>query len=294
MPRPLRLHVPGAFYHVTLRGNHRQDIFFSPSDRELLDALVQEVISRFCARLHAYCWMTNHVHMLIQVSDAPLGMLMLRIAGQYARAVQKRLRTTGHLFEKRYHAILVDADEYLLELIRYIHLNPVRARMVTAPSQYRWSSHHAYAGTLEQTWVTTDVALSMFHRERQHAINAYLRFVSQEIGVETISPLAECNENEPRILGTDDFAARLLGEAWKPRSRKTLEELIDNACAAFRLTERELRSTSTARDLTKARAWIAHHAVAERIASLSAVARMFNRSEASLRESVRRHFGSSR
>ena len=163
MPRPLRLHVPGAFYHVTLRGNHRQSIFFSVADRDLLDSLTAEVISRFAARLHAYCWMTNHVHMLIQVSDAPLGKLILRIAGRYARMTQKRLRTTGHLFEKRYHALLVDADEYLLELVRYIHLNPVRARMVQAPSEYRWSSHHVYAGTAEQAWVTTDFASAVAH-----------------------------------------------------------------------------------------------------------------------------------
>lgn len=87
MPRPLRIHVPGAFYHVTLRGNHRKDIFFCPKDRQILSELIAEVTDRFGARLHAYCYMTNHVHALIQVGDAPLGRLMLRIAGRYARTV---------------------------------------------------------------------------------------------------------------------------------------------------------------------------------------------------------------
>jgi putative transposase len=119
MQRAPRLHVPAAHYHVTLRGNHRQNIFFSPADRQLFDEITAEVLDRFTARLHAYCGMTNHVHMLIQVGDTPLGRLILRIAGRYARTVQKHLRTTGHLFEKRYHPILVDADEYLLELLRY-------------------------------------------------------------------------------------------------------------------------------------------------------------------------------
>jgi putative transposase len=175
MPRPLRIHVAGAFYHVTMRGNHRQNIFFSPADRRLFDDITAEVLERFAARLHAYCWMTNHVHMLIQVSDAPLGKLMLRIAGRFARTVQRHLHTTGHLFEKRYHPILVDADRYLLELLRYIHLNPVRAHMVEHPSDYPWSSHRVYLGALDQPWVTTNFALGMFYAQRDQAIAAYQR-----------------------------------------------------------------------------------------------------------------------
>ncbi|HEU4601450.1 MAG TPA: transposase, partial [Steroidobacteraceae bacterium] len=81
MPRAPRLHVPGALYHVTLRGNHRQNIFFCPADRQLMSELFAEVTERFGARLHAYCYMTNHIHVLIQVSDAPLGRIILRVAG---------------------------------------------------------------------------------------------------------------------------------------------------------------------------------------------------------------------
>jgi putative transposase len=123
MPRSLRLHAPGAFYPVTLRGNHRQNIFFCDGHRQTLSQLIAEVIDRFGARLHAYCYMTNHIHALIQVGETPLGRIMLRIAGRYARTIQSALHTTGHLFEKRYHPVLVDADEYLLELLRYIHLS---------------------------------------------------------------------------------------------------------------------------------------------------------------------------
>jgi putative transposase len=162
MPRPLRIHVPGAFYHVTLRGNHRQSIFFAARDREIMSSIVAEVVERFEARLHVYCYMTNHVHALIQVGDAPLGRLMLRIAGRYARTIQKGLRTTGHLFEKRYYPVLVDADEYLLELLRYIHRNPVRARIVESVDDYPWSSHHAYVGARDEPFVHTDFALRLF------------------------------------------------------------------------------------------------------------------------------------
>jgi REP element-mobilizing transposase RayT len=290
MPRSLRLHVPGAFYHVTLRGNHRQDIFFARRDRLLFEELTAEVLERFCARLHAYCWMTNHVHMLLQVGDTPLGRLMLRIAGRYARSVQRHLGTTGHLFEKRYYPVLVDADEHLLGLLRYIHLNPVRSQLVKHPSAYPWSSHHAYLGRVTQPWLTTDFALRMFHLERKGAIDAYAHFVDQGLASDCPSPLLECNSSDKRILGSDDFAGKLLGAAWKSRSRTTLSELVEVACREFSVTEEELRSPSCERRLTKGRAWVAHQAVVQRIASLSTVARHFNRSEAALRQGIKYHF----
>lgn len=290
MPRPHRIHVPGAFYHVTLRGNHRQAIFFTAQDRSTLSALIEEVLARFGARLHAYCYMTNHIHALIQVGETPLGRLMLRIAGRYARLTQKNLHTTGHLFEKRYYPVLVDADEYLLELLRYIHLNPVRARMVDLPDEYPWSSHHAYLGERHEPWVTTDFALSLFHAERQRAIEAYRRFVESGTTLAAPSPLAGCNPNDSRILGGDAFAGRMLGTAWKPKSRRTLEDLVVEACGQFSVTVDDLRSPSRRHALVKARAWVAHQAIVGRVISLAAVARFFERDESSIRHGVERHF----
>jgi len=290
MPRALRLHVPASFYHVTLRGNHRQNIFFTHADRQLFEEITTEVLERFTARLHAYCLMTNHVHLLIQVGDTPLGRLMLRIASRYARTVQARLRTTGHFFERRYHAVLVDADEYLLELLRYIHLNPVRARIVAHPSDYPWSSHHAYVGQPTAPWITTDFALAMFHAERERAIAAYVRFIDENLDRPGSSPLENCNPCDPRILGSDDFASKLLGAEWQPRSRATLDELVNEACQQFSVSKEDLLSRRSARALTKARSWIAYEAVRLRIASLCAVARVLQRSESSLRESVKRYF----
>ena len=166
-------------YHVTLRGNHRQDIFFEPSDRYRLNELFAEVLERFSARLHAYCYMSNHIHALIQVGDAPLGKLIMRVAGQYARGTQSRLQTTGHLFEKRYYPVLVSVDQYFLALLRYIHLNPVRAGLAASMEAYPWSSHHAYTGNRVEPWVTTDFALSQFSLDRARAVDAYRRFVMQ-------------------------------------------------------------------------------------------------------------------
>jgi len=290
MPRRRRIHVPGAFYHVTLRGNHRQKIFFRRTDRQLLDKIVAETIDRYSTRLHAYCYMTNHLHFLFQVSATPLGRVMMCIASRYARTVQARLDTTGHLFERRYHPIVVDADEYLLAILRYIHRNPVEAGIVTAVKDYPWSSHHAYLGADTQTWVTTGFALRLFHSERGKAIAAYQRFVegSTSEGDELIT--SHLNSDNSRILGSDDFLAKLLSEAGRHGQQKTLDELVANACRRFSVSCDELRSRSRQRRLTRVRAWVAYQAAIQEIASVSEVARAFNRSEGSLRQSVKCHF----
>jgi putative transposase len=289
MPRRPRLHVPGAFYHVTLRGNHRQNIFFSASDRELLNEIVAEASERCVARVHAFCWMTNHIHLLIQVGDIALGRVILRIASGYARRIQRSLRTTGHLFERRYHSVLIDTDEYLLELIRYIHLNPVRAHMVQAVDQYPWSSHAAYLGNETIPWLTTDYSLRYFSTDRIRAISAYRTFIDEQLNF-VESPLEQSNENDPRILGDDNFLATLLNESWKPKPRKTVEQLVTEACSHFSITREQLISPSRNRQITKACASVAHQALLLQVSSLSAVSRLFGRSESSLRESVRLHF----
>lgn len=285
MPRSPRIHAPGAMYHVTLRGNHRQDIFFTPGDRQLLTRIVREILVDCDAQLHAYCYMTNHVHALLKVSDTPLSRIMLLVAGRYARSVQARLQTTGHLFEKRYHALLVDADQYLLALLRYIHLNPVRANIASSPDEYPWSSHHAYVGRRSEPWVTTELGLRVLGPDRASAIAAYQALLGS---APTSSPLLERNERDPRILGGDAFAQRVLGDSWKPRSSGPLQQLIDHACARFGATEIELRSPSRLRNVVSARAWIAEQATYAGIASVAAIARYFNRDTSSIRQAVQR------
>ena len=283
MPRSPRIHAPGAMYHVTLRGNHRQDIFFTSDDRSLLTRIMMEIIVDCGAQLHAYCYMTNHVHALLRVGDTPLSKVMLLVAGRYARTVQARLQTTGHLFEKRYHALLVDADEYLLTLLRYIHLNPVRARLVSSPDEYPWSSHHVYLGRRAEPWVTTEFALRMLGADHQRAIAAYHSLIRS---APTGSPLADRNDRDPRILGSDAFAQRILGQNWKPRSNTELQQVIDEACTKFEATEVELRSPSRLVNVTRARAWITDTALCTGVASVASLASYFHRDASSVRQAV--------
>lgn len=282
MPRLPRLHVPGAFYHVTARGNHREKLFTRPADRRLLDGIVADALKRTESRLHAYCWMTNHLHLLVQVSERPLGILMQRVGTRFARAVQRQIPTTGHLFENRYHALLVDADAYFLELLRYIHLNPVRAGMVATADDYRWSSHGAYTGRRPQSWVTTDFGLSLFNSELCVARRLYAGFVGQGSGASRNASPFEGHPDDKRILGNDAFLSRLAIPLISKDRGTTLAMLAEQLCEESGVSVAELRGPSRARHLAQIRNTLAMQAIDRQIASLSSVARYLNRSVSTL------------
>ncbi len=289
MARRLRLHVPGGLYHVTLRGNHRQPIFFRDQDRDLLDGLVANAVEQLAVRIHAYCWMPNHLHLLVQVSDAPLGHFMLRIASAYSRTIQLRLQTTGHLFERRYHAILVDADSYLLTLVRYIHFNPVRAGLVKDPAAYPWSSHRVYLGRQQNLWVSTQFVLKLFSMRREAAVRRYREFMACAVPERWGSGDLASHPDQPLILGDDTFVCRILNRRSPSRSAKTLEQLVSQCCDKFQVTPESLSSRSRANRLAAARAWLGHEASKSGVATVCAVAKLLCRSEGALRYVMRRH-----
>lgn len=287
MARRLRLHVPGGCYHVTLRGNHREPIFFEQSDRALLNCVVGDTVAATGLRIHAYCWMTNHLHMLAQVADEPLGRSILRIASLYARKVQRRFKTTGHLFERRYHCAIVDADRYLQAVVRYIHLNPVEARLVADPADYPWSSHRNYLGRAGAPWVTTAFTLGRLGDTRQASIAAYRELMHMDPGDAPCVALP-VNRRFHGVLGDDDFAQRIGAQAVRPLPSRSLDELMVECAARFGVNEDQLASPSKARPLPGVRAWLARQVVAEKVTSLSALARRLGRSEAALRQLLAR------
>jgi putative transposase len=287
MPRPLRIHAPDGFYHVTLRGNHRQAIFTRDSERTLLNAIVARTIEKYRAWLHAYCWMTNHLHLIVQVSVPPLGRVIQQIASQYARAFQSSLETTGHLFENRYHATLIDTDAYLLEALRYVHQNPVRAGLVPGVGHYRWSSHAAYLRAEGDSLVTTNFALALLSPDRARAVIRYRAFVENTPPAEMAARLEALSEGAP-LLGSSEFIARHAPQLQIPAA---LEIMIDHACGHFGVTRVELRSPRRMARLVAARTWVAHSAIKSGAITLAAVARALNRDEASLRSALRNHTG---
>ena len=156
MARPLRLEFPGAVYHVTSRGDRREAIFEDDQDREAFLSVVAQATERFDAVVLAYCLMGNHYHLVIHTHRGNLSRLMQQLNGVYTQAYNRRHNKVGHLFQGRFKSILVDENAYLLEVCRYVDLNPIRARMVRDPGKWRWSSYNAHTGrAVSPTWLDT-------------------------------------------------------------------------------------------------------------------------------------------
>lgn len=289
MARPLRVHVPNGFYHVTLRGNHRQDIFRTFADRELLDRFVDDAAHEHDARVHAYCWMTNHIHAVIQVSDTPLGEVIRCIASRYARRFQWNIGTTGHLFERRHHAILVDADDYLQTLLRYLHLNPVRAGLCADPADYPWSSHRDYLGLRRTPWLHTRFALQLFAQEPVLARARYAEWMGAKDETRWGQGLLVPHPDNPLVMGNDCFLARILEVAGGKHDCGSLTDLLEECARKHGLSSEAITSTSRSRGLTAARIWLYQEAVGRGVASISEIARRCRRSESAVRSLMLRY-----
>ena len=163
MGRPLRIEYPGAHYHVTSRGNERKDVFKSQKDREQFLLYLESAVNRYEAVIHGYCLMSNHYHLLLETPSGNLSKIMQHINGAYTNYFNVKRKRSGHLFQGRYKAIVIEADEYAQELSRYIHLNPVRADIVGKPEEYRWSSYLEYIGERKHPeWLEISFILDYF------------------------------------------------------------------------------------------------------------------------------------
>ncbi|MGH8657036.1 MAG: transposase [Gammaproteobacteria bacterium] len=183
MARPLRIEFTGALYHLTARGNARQDIFLDDADRHLFLSVLDRVVVRFHLVLHAYCLMNNHYHLLLETPEANLSKGLRQLNGVYSQTFNRRYGKVGHVLQGRFKAILVERDSYLLELCRYVVLTPVRAKITRKPDTYRWSSHRASAGLAPvPTFLTVDWLLSQFGKQRAAAQRKYRAFVAAGIG----------------------------------------------------------------------------------------------------------------
>ncbi len=202
--------------------------------------------------------------------------------------MQAKLSTTGHFFERRYHAKLVGDDSYFMELIRYIHLNPVRANIVARPDDFEWSSHHAYVGARAEVWVTTEFGLKLFGSTPSSARTAYVSFLASASGLEWEPPKNDLDE-QLWVGESNDELRRATELVRKNQPTKTLNELILEACARFGIELGALCAPTRNGYASKVRAWIANQAILQHIATLSAVARVLGRSEATLREAIRRY-----
>lgn len=178
MARPLRVEYSGAFYHVISRGNSREKLYTSTKDYEKFLQYLEKAAERFAIIIHAYCLMGNHYHLLVETPEPNLSVTMQWLNVSYATYFNRKKDRSGHLFQGRFRAILIDADAYLLHLSRYIHLNPVRAGIIKAPGEYYWSSYPFYIGEqLSPKFLITDVLLRNFGSNKNEARKNYQEFV---------------------------------------------------------------------------------------------------------------------
>ncbi len=254
MARPLRIEYEGAVYHVTGRGNEQRKIFFSRKDYEKFKEYLADAVEKFSFILHSYVLMTNHYHLIIETPEKNLSKIMHHINSSYTTYINIKRKRSGHLLQGRFKSIVVDKDSYLLELSRYIHLNPVRAKMTHLPEDYRYSSYGSYTTAAADKLVTTTTILEMLASKQDVARKKYRSFVESALDEGIESPLKKVYGGV--ILGSVDFIKEALGriederlEKEETSNRRSLrashlpKEVVSATCAHYGLLPEEITST---------------------------------------------------
>ncbi len=255
MARKTRIEFEGAFYHVIARGNQRQKIFKGEDDFLKYIELLSTYKGRYGFSLYSYVLMSNHVHILIETQKTPLSKILQGINQSYTMHFNRKYKTVGHLFQGRYKAILCDRDEYLLALVKYIHDNPVRAKIAEIHDEYRWSSHLSYtqkaAGV--QSVVDIEPVLRMFSEDKAAARKLYRAYMGDSVKIEKTDVYCAV---EHRILGNEEFVESIKekGRAFVGKQRKirehTLSEIAGAVAELNGISLKEMRTMGKAREIS--------------------------------------------
>ena len=289
MPRQARLDVPGALHHIMVRGINKTDLFEDKRDKaRFLERLGENVTEGKCS-IYAWVLMDNHAHLLFKSGQDGISAFMRKLLTWYAQYFNRRHKRTGHLFENRYKSILCDEENYLIALVRYIHLNPIRAQIVKTIEEldrYSWSGHGTIIGTTKYPWMDVDSVLSQFSDGKRKAISQYRRFIMEGLGTERQPELTggglirsqggwsrvlalrragQKEESDERILGSGDFVHAIIRETEERqlrqtrlrRSRKGIGGIIREECGKHGVNEEELVQGSRRRKVSETRAVIA-------------------------------------
>jgi REP element-mobilizing transposase RayT len=287
MSRRQRLHVPGGTYYVVQRGSTTRPIFTQQQDYALFERLLATALRRTGARLHAYCWMPDAIHLALQIDSVSVGRFMQGITSRYARSIHERAAESGHFFRQRYKAILIDPDAYLLRLVRYIHHIPVMDALNGDPGSYPFTSHVAYLGRAEIPWLTTRTALRLLNGCDQNS--EYAELMSATPPEEDRALFEHGSKHDARIVAGSEFLENLPRHLRIYRSKLTLEQIIQTVTCRLGVDREHVLSNSRQREVTLARALIAWYATERRVATLSEVARYLRRDPSTLSVAVSRY-----
>ena len=295
MPRHARLDTPGALHHIMVRGINKEDIFIDDNDRRDFLRRLGGSVTEDKSVVYAWALMRNHVHLLIRSGVKGIGSIMRRLLTGYAVSFNKRHQRTGHLFENRYKSILCEEEPYLLELVRYIHLNPLRAGItkdLKSLGSYPWSGHKAMIGESECPWMDTDYVLGHFAQTKTRAVKAYQGFVGEGIAlghqpnlvggglIRTLGGWSQVVsmrrsgvsiKTDDRMLGSSAFVQSILKEAEKRHLRqlkvspsgRTMSDIIREECHKQHISVDELQGGGRRAKVSNVRAMIAYRATTE-------------------------------
>ena len=251
MSRPLRIHYPGAYYHVMNRGRGRQKIYWGFQDYQRFLELLEETCQMWGLKVYAYCLMPNHYHLLVETPEGNLSRCMRHLDGIYTQRYNRAHKTDGSLFRGRYKAILIDEESYLMQLVRYIHLNPVEGKLVEKPEGYRWSSHRHYLGKGKKIrGMITDTVLKRFHGNTKMAKEIYKKYMKE--GVDEQTQRLYKRGNWPSIWGSEKFKEEIETQLSKKKTEYEipqmkqerrgigLEEIEDRVCRSYGIEKEKL------------------------------------------------------
>jgi REP element-mobilizing transposase RayT len=290
MARQPRLHIPQGLYHVIARGNDRQVLFRDEADYREYFTRLRAGLHRHGIRCYAYCLMPNHLHLLLEPGAIPMSRLMQGVQGAFAQYLNRRYRRVGHRFQGRFRAILCEKDSYLLELARYLHLNPVRAGLTRAPEDWPWSSHCAYMErSAEDLPLERNAILGQFHPDPGKARKAFARFVRDGLAMGHRREFYELWEQ--RVLGDQSFAEKALAPrrpALRLAVKVSVQEILAAVARELGIPVGRILSVGRARGPAHARAVVAYLARELADIPLTSVAPVVRRDPVTLSHAVRR------
>jgi len=250
-----------SFYHVMLRGNYRQPIFHDKQCHLKFCELLETATEKFSCKIHLYCLMTNHVHLVIEVKMIPLSKIVQSIASGYAKYISLKFNRRGHLFQGRFKSKLIHDENYLINLCYYIHHNPLSANMVTELDEYPWTSHRYYKGIEDVTWLTRDLVLDVLGKYLSHknSHQAYIKFIHTDKLPFAQSDLVKFDENGSLLI-TDETCKKMNAASRDDFSLLSIDEIIRTVCLHMKVDEDKISSFSQGKKIVLTRAIIAYYA----------------------------------
>jgi putative transposase len=320
MPRQSRIDIPGALHHIIARGNEKRKIFEDKKDYKEFVARLGDILSHTQTMCYAWALLPNHFHLFLRTGNVPIATVMQRLLTRHAIYFNRRHRRYGHLFQNRYKSILCQEDPYFLELVRYIHLNPLRANIVNglkSLDHYPYSGHSAIMGKLKTNWQDTDYVLGWFGKRVKSARSHYHDFIKEGISMGKRPDLIGGGlvrsaggwlnliemrrakvfvKGDERILGKGDFVEQMLQEAGEVFEKKSLlltqgwdvDKLAEHVATILNMDISDVCSAGKYRHIVKARSLLCYWAVRELGVSMASLSKRLNISPAAVTQSVAR------